>query len=300
MIYYWEHRHVNAWSLNELYRSLGITKQGFHKQLKRHRRSQDEIENMLQIIWQIRGDHPTMCCRDMYYKINPACVGRDRFESICCTHGLLSRRRKNPQKTTDSSGVIRFDNLLKDNELTDINQAWSSDITYYEVGGVFYYLTFILDCFSRRMLGYSVSERLFTEHTSLPALRKAIKVRGYNIPKGIIFHSDGGGQYYADVFLRLTRHYKFRNSMCEYAYENGKSERINGVIKNNYLKHWKIHGFTQLVKAVDRAVQLYNTDKPHSSLDRNTPVEFEEKLSKLATRNIGQTVLQGMFTSSQR
>jgi transposase InsO family protein len=285
MIYFWKHRSGHNWSLNEMYRSIGITKQGFHKQLIRHQYYHEEVLNMLEIIRQIRVDHPTMCCRDMYYKINPMFVGRDRFEAICKEHGFMVESGRNYRRTTDSSGVVRFDNLLKDKELTDINQAWSSDITYFEIDNAFYYITFVLDCYSRRILGHQVSSRLLTEQTSLPALKKAIKVRGNKLPEGIIFHSDGGGQYYDQEFIRLTERYKFKNSMCEYAYENGKSERLNGVIKNNYLKHWPIEDLGQLIEAVDRAVDLYNSDKPHSSLQRSTPIAFEAKRSKLAMLN---------------
>ena len=73
--------------------------------------------------------------------------------------------------------------------------------------------------------------------------------------------------------------------MCEYAYQNGKSERINGIIKNNYLRHWEIKNFAELTKKVDRAVHLYNSDKPHISLSRSTPIEFEKKLVNLQLRN---------------
>jgi transposase InsO family protein len=219
----------------------------------------------------------------MYYKINPVFMGRDRFEALCRANGFTVQKRKHGRRTTDSSGVIRFENLIKDLSITDINQVWSSDITYYEVENVFYYLTFYLDCFSRRILGHQVSTRLLSEHTSIPALKKAIENRRKQgpLPKGIIHHSDGGGQYYDNSFLKLSEQYKFRNSMCEYAYENGKSERVNGIIKNNYLKHWQINDFAELIKKVDRAVRLYNEDKPHTSLSRKTPKEFEEKLVKL-------------------
>lgn len=130
-------------------------------------------------------------------------------------------------------------------------------------------------------MGHHISTRLLTSHTTLPAMRLAIKTRGSNLKQGIIIHSDGGGQYYADEFLELTSQYKFKNSMCQYPWENGKAERVNGTIKNNYLKHWNIKSLAQLVKQVDRAVHLYNTDKPHISLSRMTPVDFEKKISTL-------------------
>ena len=90
-------------------------------------------------------------------------MGRDRFEGLCYELGLTVERQKNPWRTTDSSGVIRFNNLLIDKELSSMDQAYSSDITYYEVMGRFHYLTFVLDCYSRRILGYSVSKNLTTE-----------------------------------------------------------------------------------------------------------------------------------------
>ena len=94
--------------------------------------------------------------------------------------------------------------------------------------------------------------------------------------EGLIFHSDGGGQYYDKGFLKLTGQHKLVNSMCEFAWENGKAERINGVIKNNYLKHRKISTYAELVIEVDRCVFLYNQDKPHIKLQRKSPIEFEK------------------------
>ncbi len=159
------------------------------------------------------------------------------------------------------------------------NQVWQSDITYYELNGRFYYITFIIDAFTRVIVGHAVSERLKTEQTTLPALQKAIKSRidlNINI-NALIFHSDGGGQYYDKDFLELTKKYKILNSMCQYPWENGKAERINGIIKNNYLIHRFINSFEQLQKEVDRSVLLYNTEKPHSKLHRKSPIQFENE-----------------------
>jgi len=189
----------------------------------------------------------------------------------------VEHRKVNLWRTTDSSGVVRFDNLLEGVALRSINEAWSSDITYYEVKERFYYLTFVMDCFSRRILGYAVSSRLTTEQTTLPALKRAVKARGGSIPPQVIFHSDGGGQYYDQAFLSYTRHHQMRNSMCEFAYENGKAERLNGIIKNNYLKFYQTSTFEQLQQNVDRAVVLYNRERPHKSLNYQTPVDYENK-----------------------
>ena len=233
---------------------------------------------LLKIIYEIRQDHPTMGLRDMFYKIKPETMGRDAFERLCKDYKLMSNIPKSYRRTTDSTGVIRFENLINTKALTHIDQVWQSDITYYELNGRFYYITFIIDAFSRRIVGHHTSDRMQTEQTSLPALNMALATRKHNIPPGLIFHSDGGGQYYDKNFLALTERNHIRNSMCEFAWENGKAERINGVIKNNYLRHKSIKSFSELTKNVDQSVLLYNLDKPHIKLKRMSPISFEQKI----------------------
>lgn len=241
----------------------------------------EKYGNLEVIINQIRLEHPTMSLRSLYELIKPEGMGRDKFISYCCELGLNQVKQFKPLRTTDSSGVIRFDNLLTNLNITRINQVWSSDITYFQIGENVYYLTFILDNYSRMILGWSVSESLKTEYTTLPALKMAVKNRkGVNL-KGLIFHSDGGGQYYAKIFLDYTEELKFRNSMCEYAYENGKAERINGIIKNNYLKYWKSSDLGSLSRNVDRACTNFNLEKPHKSLKKLSPIIFERNLINL-------------------
>lgn len=258
------------------YNILNTSKQAIHFKLNRLLKEQEEQTYLYDIVLEIRGDHPTLSCRAMYHKIMPQMLGRDAFEDLCKTWGFASSRPINYCRTTNSYGVTRFDNLLVDNKITAINQAFVSDITYFELDR-FYYITFILDAHSRYILGYSLSDRLTTEKTTLPAFKMMLKNRQNNLPEGIIFHSDGGGQYYDKEFLKLTPKYGFRNSMCKEAYENGKAERINGTIKNNYLKHKTIENYAQLVKELDRSVSLYNNERPHKSLNYKTPLYVEKE-----------------------
>src|SRR3954469_18789393 len=105
--------------------------------------------DLLPLVIQIRADHPTLSCRAMYHKLRPEGIGRDAFEHWCRQEGLTQERRRLRPWTTDSSGVVRFPDLLSGLKLSRINEAWSSDITYYEVGGYYYYITFVMDCYSR-------------------------------------------------------------------------------------------------------------------------------------------------------
>jgi len=286
--------------MNFLYTSIGISKQAFHQYLDRFLVRKSEQEQLLLLIYQIRENHPTMGVRDMYYKLQPSTMGRDVFEEFCRKEGLMSKAPRNWARTTDSSGVIRFENLISNLIINNINMVWQSDITYYELNGRFYYITFIIDAFTRRIVGHCTSESLTTEQTTIPALNKAIKLRkkANQSIENLIFHSDGGGQYYAKVFLKLTNKSKIKNSMCEYAWENGKAERINGVIKNNYLKHRTIKSFQELIKEVDRSVYLYNFEKPHIKLQRKTPIEFESDYICIGQKTDGEKSATELKTQS--
>jgi len=216
-----------------------------------------------------------MGAKSLYQKLRPPMMGRDRFYSWYRENGLLIRPRKNWRRTTDSSGVIRFDNLTDQIELTGLNQLWVSDITYYEMGEKFYYLTFVMDQYSRKIKGYHCSRSLHTEHTTIPALKMAMKDLGPG--QFPIIHSDGGGQYYSKTFLDLT-HNRLINSMGKSAYENPYAERLNRTIKNGYLRYYKPYDFEQLQVSLRKAVNMYNEEKPHQGIKGLTPTGYERKI----------------------
>lgn len=232
------------------------------------------------IMDQFREDHPGMSLRDAYYVINPSGIGRDKFEHYLQSLGFGVGKKKSYHRTTNSNGVIRFPNLIERIKLTRVNQAWVSDITYYQMAGTFCYLTFIMDLYSRRILGYSVSTTLLTTHTTIPALLMAFKTRENNVHPGLIIHSDGGGQYYCKAFTELTKSAKMLNSMGKTVYENPYAERINGIIKNNYLVYYSPINYKDLKKKTKKAVMMYNQQKPHSALNRLSPLQFEELIER--------------------
>ena len=173
------------------------------------------------------------------------------------------------------SGVTRFPNMIKDIEVTRVNQVFVSDITYFDIGSATYYLSFIMDLYNREIVGWSASDNLRTESTTLPALHRVITERGRANLKGAIIHSDGGGQYYCKEFKTLTGELKMINSMTEEkVYENSHAERLNGIIKNNYLYPYGPTNMTSLRRLLDRAVLMYNTGKPHKALGKLTPSMF--------------------------
>jgi transposase InsO family protein len=212
----------------------------------------------------------------MYELIAPVHLGRDKFERFCFSNGFKLAVRRSFHRTTNSSGVIHFPNLVEGKKVTGINQVWVSDITYYRIGEKFYYLTFILDLYSRFLVGYSVSKNLSLEQTTLPALEMAINT-GRPV-KGLIFHSDGGGQYYGNIWKNLTGRLKIKNSMCDNVYENAHAERLNGTIKNDYLEPMGAEEYDKLVADTKNTSWLYNYERPHQSLGKMSPHQFETAL----------------------
>lgn len=262
--------------MNQVYRYTGYSKQAFHQKMDRMLLEHEQSMLLLPIIAELRQEHPGVAARQLYLILRPENIGRDRFERLCFEHGFKLERPRAYKRTTDSTGVIRFPNLILGIEFSGVNQAWVSDITYYQIGESFYYLTFIMDLFSRKIVGYSISKKLLTEDTTVPALKMAIKERKPS--PGLIFHSDGGGQYYSKSFLKLSGDHKIKNSMCDIVYENPHAERINGTIKNQYVKGYNPRNYYSLKRETKRAVNNYNQVKPHKSLNKNTPAGFEKLL----------------------
>lgn len=267
-------------SLNRFFSATGSSRQAFHSRLGRYLAHCEALAQLELIVRQARVDHPGMGLRDLYHMIRPEHMGRDRFERHFGALGYGVGVKKSFRRTTDSSGVVRFDNLIADLKLEGVNQVWVSDITYYRIGDMFYYLTFIMDLYSRRIVGYSVSETLRTIHTTLPALQMGLKTRQSTVIKNLIIHSDGGGQYYSAEFKQLTKDAQMQNSMGETVFENPHAERVNGIIKNNYIHHYDPKTFAQLKRMTKKAVEKYNLEKPHSALGRVSPVRYEELLTK--------------------
>ena len=259
-----------------------MSKQSFHQKLDRWLAGKEEQAALIPIIRDIRKDHPRMGARVMYDKILPDTMGRDKFEAYCFSIGLKVKYPKNYRKTTDSSKTKRFPNLIEGIEVTGVNQVLVSDITYYEMNRRFYYLTFITDLYNKEIVGYSVSRSLKTIDTTIPALKMVFRRFGKDKLKGTIIHSDGGGQYYADEFRKLTKDMK--NSMAKEVYENPHAERINGTIKNGYLIPYGPQNEASLKRELSRAVYNYNTGKPHSANEGLTPEALRNSSKKIIVK----------------
>ena len=168
-------------------------------------------------------------------------------------------------------------------EFNGINQLWSSDITYLYCLDQFFYIVLIMDVYSRRIIGYNIAENMRAEN-NLSALQIALELRGIeNYHQNLIHHSDKGTQYASDAYTEKLERYEIRISMCNEVYENTHIERVNDTIKNQYLARMEISNKRQLQTKLDETIKAYNETRPHQSLNKMSPVEYENYLVKVPT-----------------
>ena len=220
-----------------LFRYCDISRQGHHKNILNEQKWSELEYLIVGQILQIREIHPGMGLRTIYEILKPKGLGRDAFVSIGIHYGFRLIAYKNPVRTTFSSPFSRFKNLLVDVKLNNINQLWTSDITYFNVGEKVYYITLIMDVYSRKIIGYTVADNMRAEN-NCEALKMAFKVRKQNKFTELIHHSDRGGQYISNDYVEMLNNAKIKISMCNEVHENAHIERVNGTVKNQYLRYF--------------------------------------------------------------
>ena len=231
--------------------------------------------------------------RVLYQLMAPEGIGRDAFFAIMAAHGLLVRPPKRFVPTTQAHPSAQYDNLLEELWLTDVNQAWVSDITYHFFDGRFVYLHHLMDLYSRRILGFCMATTLRASAT-LQMLRMAPEVRQIkHYDQQLIHHSDRGGQYISNTYVKLLKNHGIRISMCENVYDNIHMERVNGTIKHQYLNYWEAKNWPALKRITAKRIDAYNRLRPHQSLNMLTPIDFEASLKDVP---LDQRVPMRVFT----
>lgn len=282
------------YSLNKLYTCIDITKQGVWDHFRREQAELEMIERVIRQVDKRRKKHPGAGLEKLYNQLNPQGIGRDKFCRIFAQLGYGVRRITNPLRTTIPAHKV-FDNLIEGRVVNGPNQVWQSDITYIKVADRVYYLTFILDVYTRRIVGYAVSINLRAE-ANIRALQMALGKFSKQQLKECVHHSDRGSQYTAGDYLRILRNYDMQISMGGKAQDNAFAERINGIIKNEYLIPWAVSSFAQLKTRTRMAVSDYNTKRHHRSLGKCSPAEYEKTYWQLSKERRKQEVIRSENT----
>jgi len=206
------------------------------------------------------------------YKINHKRVARlMREQSLQCQ---VKRRWV---KTTDSDHGYRiYPNLIKELKITGRNQVWVADITYIRIMTGFLYLAVVLDLFSRKVIGWALSEHIDAQLT-LTALRVALDDRGS--VEGCIHHSDRGVQYACHAYVEELEAAKIRISMARKGnpYDNAAAESFMKTLKCEEVYLWDYHNVEDVKRRIPYFLQeVYNQKRLHSALGYMTPEEFEQ------------------------
>lgn len=266
--------------MEELYKIAGLKRQVYFAHAKRQEERTFIETRTIEMVKQVRLRHPSMGARPLYDLLRIDTMGINRFERLISQSGLGITRKKSWIKTTDSNHPYRkYNNLTNGLVLGDINRLWASDITYWIESDRVNYLMFMMDVYSRKVIGYLASDNMYAA-SALKALRMAFQVRNQKYFKGLIHHSDKGSQYCANDYTRALKNAKIAISMANNSLENPYAERLNGIIKNDYLLHCNTSSLAKLKKSLSEVVWLYNNERPHSELNNMTPVEYERMIVK--------------------
>ncbi|MEZ5008014.1 MAG: IS3 family transposase [Chitinophagales bacterium] len=261
--------------MNQLYRSIGISKQAAHKYAKLQVSFNQKMYDLVIAADELRMEHPGCGVEKMYYTLKPNFIGRDRFVDTFMQLGYRIKRNKNYRKTTMSSSIY-YPNIIQGLSLNRASMIWQTDITYIRVGENFYYAVFIIDVYTREIVGYKVSDHMRAA-ANIAALHMAFE--SHEAP--LIHHSDRGSQYTCKEYLKVLELNNCSISMGLCAQDNAYAERINRTIKEEYLAYWKPKNFTQLKQQVKKAVNNYNNKRPHYSLGRLNPFEYKQYCESL-------------------
>lgn len=259
-----------------------VSRQAVHKHFKQEAIFQERLSGLILEADILRNEHPGCGVEKMYKTLKPNWIGRDRFVSIFMQLGYRVKIRKNYQKTTIPAHS-KYKNLIEGLMVQDKNIVWQTDITYFRIGDRFYYLVFILDVYLRKIIGFNASDHLRAE-ANIAALEMAISTHSGSLER-LIHHSDRGSQYLDKKYIGLLTRNGIQISMGEKAQDNAYAERINGTIKNEYLKYWDPANLGQLRTMLKKAVVHYNNKRAHDNLpNKMSPVNFEKSLLALSSQ----------------
>jgi putative transposase len=207
--------------------------------------------------------------------------GRHRVARLRRQAGIEARRKRRFRITTQSrAGVIAAENKLNRSfEVGTVDRAWVGDITFVATGSGWLYLAVLLDLYSRRVVGWAMSERI-DQQLVLDALIMAL---GQGHPKpGLIHHTDQGRQYSSTSYVEMLKKHGMVQSMSRRGncYDNAVAESFFSSLKNELVNHGSFRTREQARTAVFEYIEVfYNRQRRHQSLDYLSPVDYERSLA---------------------
>jgi putative transposase len=261
---------------------FGIDRQVYYRSLRSKAGRQSKAAQVVEMIAGIRQSMPRIGTRKLYYmltdKLQALKIGRDKFFNILRANHLLIEPKRSYHITTDSHHRFRkHKNLILEMAIDKPEQVWVSDITYIGKREKPCYLSLVTDAYSKKIMGFYVADNMDTE-SSVQALKMAVKGRKYS--KGpLIHHSDRGVQYCAGGYQKVLLKNGIQCSMTNNGdpYENAVAERINGILKQEFIIDTYHADLDIMRKIVKEAVDIYNSKRPHYSNHMLTPTQMHNQ-----------------------
>ena len=255
---------------------FGINRQVYYRSVRRRACKQTKAGKVVDMIMEIRKSMPRIGARKLYHllfdELQQLKIGRDKFFDILRANHLLIQPKRSYHVTTNSHHRFRkHRNLIVDMVMDRPEQVWVSDITYIGKREKPCYLSLVTDAYSKKIMGYHVADNLNTE-SSLNALKMAVKSRK-DKELGLIHHSDRGLQYCADDYQYMLTKNNIKCSMTNNGdpYENAVAERINGILKQEFMIDTYHQDLVIMKIIVQEAIGIYNNQRPHYSNYMLTP-----------------------------
>jgi len=266
-------------NMDQICSTFQISRQAHYQKIKREAKKQSKQAQVLDMIREVRTQHPRMGTRKILGKIEPGLVenglkmGRDELFSMLRAQNMLVFPRKSRRRTT-IPGLYRTPNLLPGLIISRPNQVWVGDITYIDTEvEKFVFLFILMDLYSRYIIGWCVSPSLAVEG-AIRCLQMALHFRR-NPDQSLIHHSDHGSQYTSNPYMNILMVHAIKPSMGRIGncYDNIFAERVIGTFKNEYLLGDRFVNEKQVVFSTKQSIALYNEDRPHQSLNNLSPAD---------------------------
>ena len=270
--------------------ALQVSPSGYYAWRRRaaSQRQSDDLVMLAHIRSEFAASHETYGSPRMHAELKESglAIGVHRVARLMSENGIKARQKTRFKKTTDSDhgGAVAINVLDQDFKADGPDEKWGVDISYIWTAEGWLYLAIVVDLFSRRIVGWAMSDRM-KRGLAMQALQRAITVR--TPPRGLIHHSDRGSQYFSADYLRMLDHHGLVASMSGRGncYDNAMVETVFKTIKTELV--WRTSYATRddASRAIGHYIEgFYNPRRRHSSLGYVSPATFEKTYATQLTR----------------
>ena len=275
-----------------------ITRQGYHQSLLRSKNTSNKFEQIRPLIMDYRatknaysGSETLFYNLDVKDKIN---VGVNKFAKMMVAADLVLKVVRTKIVTTrTSSRSSMYTNKLNGLKINGINQVVVGDLTYVYIDNRLYYLFTLFDLYSGNMVGAHGGSRM-RGLEAVKALDQLIALRGKKVLTDCIHHTDGGSQYFSNIYLNTNK--MMTKSVAKTCLENGYAEQRNGLIKAHFMPLINGRNEANFQKGIAHIKDLYNSTR-QKHLGWLSPLEFEEKWAKVSADHRPQMELYDFTTN---